>query len=62
MPVAELAPSLLALGQIFHEANGLVNPAGPKVSLEVRAHEGGSFEVALALGHIEGMAGELTRV
>jgi hypothetical protein len=49
MAVAELAPALLALGEIFHEANEASDPNAPRVSLEIRAFDSGSFEVTLSL-------------
>jgi hypothetical protein len=47
MPVRELAPSLLALGELFQEANVIVDPLAAPVRLEVRAFERGSFGVDL---------------
>lgn len=49
MPVRELAPALLALGQAFDRANGIFNGNLASVSLEVRATQPGSFEIALLL-------------
>jgi len=50
MDVSALAPALLALGEIFHEANALRYPDGAPVRLEIRAFNTGSFDVALSLG------------
>jgi hypothetical protein len=47
MPVRDLAPALLALGQLFQEASAVVDPTGPQVSLEVKAFDRGSFGVDL---------------
>ncbi|MDQ1437621.1 MAG: hypothetical protein QOK43_1250 [Acidimicrobiaceae bacterium] len=49
MDVHDLAPALLALGDLMREANALINPDGPPVSLELRATATGSVEVALSL-------------
>jgi len=47
MPVRDLAPALLALGELFQEANVIVDPVAAPVTLEVRAVERGSFGVDL---------------
>jgi hypothetical protein len=47
MAVGELAPSLLALGALFQEANRIVDPTAPPVTLEVRASDRGSFTAEL---------------
>jgi hypothetical protein len=49
MAVRDLAPALLALGDIFHETNSVLNPAFPDVQLDVRAFNPGSFDVILHL-------------
>lgn len=47
MDVRDLAPALLALGDLFHEANELVTPGAPPVNLEIRAFREGSFNINL---------------
>lgn len=49
MPVRDLAPALLALGQLFTEASQLLYPENDPVSLEIEATREGSFEVDLIL-------------
>ncbi len=49
MPVRDLAPALLALGQAFDRANELLNGDRASVSLEIRATQPGSFQVMLDL-------------
>jgi hypothetical protein len=49
MPVRDLAPSLLALGDLFAEASHLLYPDTDPVGLSVRATEQGSFDVHLIL-------------
>ena len=61
MPVRDLAPALLALGQAFERANGLLNGGSASVSLSIRATRPGSFEVALFLEQVlEGTGDVLT--
>jgi hypothetical protein len=47
MAVRDLAPALLALGDLVHEANDLVTPGSPQVNLDIRAFREGSFEIQL---------------
>lgn len=54
MPVRDLAPALLALGELFQEVNAIVDPVAPPVSLEIRATEQGSFGVDLNLARALG--------
>ncbi|MGD9734424.1 MAG: hypothetical protein AB7V58_02260 [Solirubrobacterales bacterium] len=49
MPVRDLAPALLALGQLFTEASQLLYPENDPVSLEIEATKQGSFSVDLIL-------------
>jgi hypothetical protein len=49
MPVRDLAPALLALGQLFTEASQLLYPDNDPVALEIQATREGSFEVDLIL-------------
>jgi hypothetical protein len=49
MAVRDLAPALIALGDLFNEANIIAFPDAPPVSLEIRAFQEGSFEVVLHL-------------
>jgi hypothetical protein len=49
MPVRELAPALLALGDLFTEASKAVYPDLPPVALNIKATEDGSFLVHLYL-------------
>lgn len=49
MPVRDLAPALLALGELFTEAATVVYPTRPPVSLDIKATEKGSFVVDLIL-------------
>ena len=49
MPVRDLAPALLALGQAFDRSNALLNGDGAGVTLQIRATSQGSFEISLVL-------------
>ena len=49
MPVRELAPALLALGDLFAEASEMVYPEGGPVGLSIKATEQASFDVHLIL-------------
>lgn len=49
MPIRDLAPALLALGDLFAEASVLVYPDRDPVALDIRATHDGSFEVDLIL-------------
>jgi hypothetical protein len=49
MPVRDLAPALLALGQLFAEAGQIVYPESGPVALNIKATETGSFDVHLIL-------------
>lgn len=49
MDVMDLAPALLALGEIFTEASAMLAPQQPAVALEISATEIGSFDVHLIL-------------
>ncbi|MCC7365504.1 MAG: hypothetical protein IT303_14155 [Dehalococcoidia bacterium] len=52
IPVRDLAPALIALGQAFDRANGILNGSAAAMSLEIRAFQPGSFDVALVLKQI----------
>ena len=47
MDVRDLAPALLAIGQVFDAANILLNGENPKIKVNVTATGQGSFEVYL---------------
>jgi hypothetical protein len=49
MPVKDLAPSLLALGELFTEASEIACPDREPASLNIRATKEGSFVVDLAV-------------
>lgn len=51
--VRDLAPALLALGEIFHEVNEVANPDGEPIALDITATERGSFDVSLILANPE---------
>ena len=61
MEVRDLAPALLALGQAFDRANGVLNGDRASVSLSIRATRPGSFELVLFLEQaVKGASGILT--
>jgi hypothetical protein len=49
MPVRDLAPALLALGDLFVDASGVVHPRQPPVALKIKATAEGSFVIDLLL-------------
>lgn len=49
MPVRDLAPALLALGELFTEASAIAYPDREPVSLHIRATDRGSFIADLGL-------------
>lgn len=49
MDVQDVGPALLALADLFKEANDLVNPGDSRVSLEIQATRDGSFDIGLIL-------------
>ena len=49
MPVRDLAPALLAVGDLFAEASRVLHPDLPPVALDIQATEDGSFTVNLIL-------------
>lgn len=49
MDVRDLAPALIALGELFTRANTILNGENISVSLKVRATQPGSFELLLLL-------------
>lgn len=54
MPVRDLAPALLALGELFTEASTILYPDRPPVALDIHATREGSFDVDLILKAVEG--------
>jgi hypothetical protein len=54
MPVRDLAPALLALGELFTEASTAIYPDRPPVALDIHATNEGSFSVDLILSGIDG--------
>lgn len=59
MEVTDLAPALLALADVFRDANAVLNPDSPPVSLQIQATDTGSFDVGLVLAH-EGLIDQIT--
>ena len=59
MEVRDLAPALLALGQAFDRANGVLNGDRASVSLSIRATRPGSFELVLFLEQVIEGAGDI---
>jgi hypothetical protein len=49
MPVKDLAPALLALGDLFAEASTVVYPTREPVALSIKATDSGSFLVRLII-------------
>jgi len=49
MPVAELAPALLALGQVYSLAGSILEPHRPQLVLEIKGTRQGSFIIDLIL-------------
>ena len=58
MPVRDLAPALLALGDLLQEANLVTHPEISSLSLDVRTFDKGSFEVHLSLQTTEAIVGQ----
>jgi hypothetical protein len=52
MDVRDLAPALIALGELFNRSNSLLNGEVVSVSLKVRATNPGSFELLLVLATV----------
>lgn len=49
MNVRDLAPALMALGQLFDAANSNINGPSAQVNIEIRAHRAGSFQIVFDL-------------
>lgn len=49
MPVRDLAPSLMALGNLFSVASAVIHPKQPPAALKIRGTEQGSFVIDLIL-------------
>lgn len=54
MAVRDLAPALLALGELFTEASTALHPDRPPVTLDIHATHEGSFDIDLILHAVEG--------
>jgi hypothetical protein len=61
MPVRDLAPALIALGDLFVEASAVLHPDWEPVALNIKATEEGSFLVRLTL-ESEGLWDQLVNV
>lgn len=54
MAVRDLAPALLALGELFTEASNTLHPDRPPVTLDIHATHEGSFDIDLILHAVDG--------